>query len=92
MITPSKAIATLPILIERIDSMRQEIGRATASATTQWDGLGRIGGQRDDHAAALLAEHVKPSIAALRAFLQRVETQMAEMQRDPFAETVIANR
>lgn len=85
--TPERSIESLSVLLSRIDTMRAEIERSANHAAAQWAALGKIGGQRADHAAALLDKQLYPSIASLRSFLERVETQICAMQSNPFADS-----
>lgn len=82
--TPERAVETLPVLLSRIDALRAEIERSAKHAAAQWHGLAAAGGQRADHAAALMSKSVLPSVSALRAFCERVEAQIGTLADDPF--------
>jgi hypothetical protein len=48
-----------------------------------WEGIGNIGGQREDHAATLLTR-LKPHLSGLAEFCRTVEAQIDQMHADPF--------
>jgi len=83
--TPEQALNRLPDLVQGVqrqaDSLRAECERARR----QWDGLGRAGGQRSDHAAALLA-NVRAEVGSLRSYLERVLAQLDRLIADPFGD------
>jgi hypothetical protein len=83
--TPEQALHRLPELVQGVqrqaDSLRAECERAR----THWDGLGRAGGQRSDHAAALLAT-VRAEVGSLRSYLERVLAQLDRLIADPFGD------
>ncbi|MGA2254136.1 MAG: hypothetical protein ABSG53_05690 [Thermoguttaceae bacterium] len=52
----------------------------------EWAGLGKAGGQREDHAASLLAR-LTPVISDLSEYAHRVEKQIDAWNADPFGES-----
>lgn len=83
--TPCSAIEKLPGLLAKLDQYREAIARQSAECAASWQQLGRIGAQREDHAAKLLA-NVGAEMESLRRFAEIVVTQIADLQANPFAE------
>jgi hypothetical protein len=80
---PDNLIERLGDLLARIDGPREGLRKEAAEIGAQWRGLGRVGGQRADHAASLLGN--------LRIHLQQIaqaailcDSQIAGMLSDPF--------
>jgi hypothetical protein len=65
----------LPKLAELIASKRASIAQEIERVSAQWQALGRMGAQRSDHAAALLA-NVRPLVAELAEFCAAVCQQI----------------
>lgn len=55
--------------------------------TKQWEGLGRIGAQREDHGAALV-QHMLPVMIATRNTLNRMLDQLGEVHQHPFGKPI----
>lgn len=85
--TPERAIANLPDLLTRLDHLRTALAREVASIEAQWRQLGRVGGQRSDHAAALLGS-MAPHLQELEIFTHNCLEVIQFMQTSPFAEEV----
>lgn len=64
---------------ERVTALEAEL----MAVQGQWVQLGRIGAQREDHAAELLGR-VKPQLQAIEDFVRRCRQQIEAMQVDPF--------
>jgi hypothetical protein len=82
--TPSHAITSASedvgrALLQRVSHLRDEADEIAE----QWEGLGRAGGQRDDHAAALLLR-LEPHLRDLATFADRCRQQILDMHADPF--------
>ena len=80
---PDLAIAQLDDILEEFDTYRRRLSREIAAVTSQWLELGRLGGQRPDHAAELMAR-LQPCLLEIMSFGEAVHDQVAEMRRDPF--------
>jgi hypothetical protein len=85
--TPSHAITTASedmgrALLQRVSHLRDEADEIAE----QWEALGRAGGQRDDHAAALLMR-LEPHLRDLATFADRCRQQIIAMHADPFGRT-----
>ncbi len=81
--TPIEAIQSLRDLLATIDVRRADIARAIKTTEDQWTGLGRAGGQREDHAASLLVT-VAVACKQLGDFCGRVVAQVNDFNADPF--------
>jgi len=83
--SPSKAIASLDNLVGEFAKLVEELREEGRKAKERWDALGRFGGQRDDHAAALLGD-VRHVLGSIRSHAAVCVDQIDKMQADPFAE------
>ena len=81
--TPERAIGNLDALCEGARNRLAALEEAARLAQQQWDGLGRVGGQRADHAAALLAD-VGRALADLAVYAERSAGQIMRLRADPF--------
>jgi len=50
-----------------------------------WSGLGKVGGQREDHAAKLLGQ-LRPILDRMSKFAQTASRQIADMEANPFGD------
>jgi hypothetical protein len=57
----------------------------TVEIVGQWDRLGRIGGQRDDHAAELMAK-LLPGLRELARYAEAAVKLVEQFKADPFGE------
>lgn len=81
--TPEQAIENLPELITKLGEHLHEIAQEAAQTKLLWEGLGRVGGQRADHAADLLCR-LRPSLTEMEEFITRVRHQINLMLANPF--------
>jgi len=81
--TPTKAITDLPELIRQINARVSPLVWETEDIAENWDRLGQLGGQRDDHAAELLCR-LRPSLENIARFCTDCATQITRMKADPF--------
>lgn len=81
--TTTQAIEGLPTLLEKLDTLRQQLAYECEEIAEQWQQLGRIGGQRDDHAAALLSR-LGPHLGETARFATACTEQIAKHVADPF--------
>jgi hypothetical protein len=70
-------------MLAEINVLRAAIDNECSEIAELWDGLGRAGGQRADHAAALLAR-LRPALGAMENFCGRCLIQINEHVADPF--------
>ena len=76
--------------IKRVDELRKQFNQRLHAMSLeidgvaeQWEGLGRVGGQREDHAAALMAR-LRFHLRDISTFAKNCETQIDGMVADPF--------
>lgn len=83
--TAGEGIKALPNLIAELRRRVDEIELAARDCQYQWVGLGKVGGQRDDHAAELLRK-VRREVCDMAKFLERVDSQMVDVIADPWGD------
>lgn len=83
MKTPIQAIETLGSVNEIIGAHGKDIAKAIAAIEVQWAGIKKIGGVREDHAAALMAG-LKLQIGALETFASNVRKRIEQYEANPF--------
>ncbi len=81
----SAAVEALPALLRSLQHAHDTIINAAHSARDDWTGLKRVGGARDDHAAALL-HPLAVRMALLRDFAARTHDQLHAVICDPFGD------
>lgn len=81
--TPTKAIESLDELRKEFNRRLHVLSLEMDDIAEQWGGLGRAGGQRDDHAASLMSR-LRPIVSDLSGFATRVEKQIDQWVADPF--------
>lgn len=81
--TPEQAVEALPNLVEEIDELAGELAADVLLVEQQWESLGRVGGQRADHAAALLA-NLLPTLRRLARHTIDCAKQIEALRADPF--------
>lgn len=79
------AIGSLDCLIRKLDEMRAGLADEASEISELWEGLGRVGGQRDDHGAQLLAR-LRSHLRNIGTFCGNVQTQIDGLVADPFQE------
>lgn len=88
--SPEQAIGALPELLKQLNSPMHFLGLEADAVSEQWDGLGRVGGQRADHAAMLLGR-LRPHLRDIAKFCVAVEKQIDGMIADPFQRKEVRN-
>ncbi len=83
--TGREAIEDLDGLMGAINERVNELHDAGHAAAKQWDGLQRCGGQRDDHAAALLKD-VRRALARLQEMATRAGECVDAVIANPFGD------
>lgn len=81
--TPSQSVAKLNELRGQLNRLVSQLGYEMDEIAERWAMLGNIGGQRDDHAAALVGT-LRPHLDDLSRFCAAVSTQLTAMVADPF--------
>ena len=89
MTSPEHLIARLHTITSRAEMSRAEIQTESTAIELEWAELGRLGAQRADHAAALLAR-LLPAIGRQIAFLQTCRDQITQCVQNPFGAEVPA--
>ena len=82
-LSPGTSIETLSDMLGQINVLRASLDNESSEIAELWDGLGRAGGQRDDHAAALLCR-LQPILSELATFCNRCDAQIQSLCDDPF--------
>lgn len=80
---PEEAIATVGELAGEASRRVALLAKEAGMVAQQWAALGRIGGQRADHAADLLS-HLRPLLRDLARYASACQEQIEAMQADPF--------
>jgi hypothetical protein len=83
--SPCKAIETLDRLVGQLQEHLDHVRKETQDAQEQWRQLGRIGGQREDHAAALLRSPWA-ALDRLQELAAQAGTQLETAIHDPWQE------
>jgi hypothetical protein len=83
--TATTAIVSLDELMKKLDEIHARLAGECAEIAACWSGLGRVGGQRDDHAAELL-KRLRPHLRALEGFARGCSEQLEETIAHPFGE------
>lgn len=81
--SPEQAIASLDELLKQVHRIRSHMSDEAESIAMQWNGLGRVGGQRADHAAQLLSR-LRPHFDEMAEFCAAVSQQLTGFIADPF--------
>lgn len=80
---PAKMIGSLDALADRVAILANNVRTQTRIVSGQWERLGKIGGQRADHAAELMAQLFEP-LLEMHTFTGDVRHQIQAMRNDPF--------
>jgi hypothetical protein len=78
------AIEDLDALNRGINTRAAALADASVEIVEQWDRLAQIGAQREDHAAALLA-NLLPHLEAMRRYVSTCIEQIKTFQANPFS-------
>jgi hypothetical protein len=81
--TPEQAISSLAEVRGQLHTRLQHFRGECEAIEEHWANLARAGGQRADHAAALLAR-LKPHLNGITQLCECVVKQIDEMPKDPF--------
>lgn len=83
-----EAIESLPELIKTLNKHLAEIADEAEEIGDRWDGLGRAGGQREDHAAQLLSR-LRGGLLALAETCTTASAQIDAIVADPFGRNAL---
>ena len=83
--SPSRMIAQVDTLAAYVDDIASALRAEIKTVSAQWQQLGRIGAQREDHAAALLAQ-LSGHLADLERLARNAQEQIKQMNDNPFRE------
>jgi hypothetical protein len=83
--TPEQAIGKLSDLRSQLHTRLQHFAGECEGIQAQWAALGRAGGQRADHAAALLGK-LKNHLQGISGYCDGVVEQIEAMIADPFGD------
>ncbi len=72
-------------LVGRLREKLDRVNNTVRTAQERWKQLGRVGGQREDHAAGLL-NPVRMELEGLIRFATAVERQLKDIEDHPFGE------
>lgn len=81
----SHLIKDIDSLNETISEHAKDVANETKDVAERWDRLGKFGGQREDHAADLLANLIGP-LQRLNLYAQRCIEHIQQLQSDPFGD------
>ena len=91
-LTPEQAIENLPDLLKGLHKMRCDLQAECDDLGELWAGMGKVSGQRADHAATLLTR-LQPHLVFIEAWAHTCNAQIDAYKADPFGkETPNANR
>lgn len=81
--TPIQAIESLREMRGNLNRILSALDLEEDMIAEEWAGLGRAGGQREDHAATLLSR-LRPILSDVSGYCTRVEKQIDGWVADPF--------
>ncbi len=79
------AMNTLPNLLTRLNALGAHLADESAQIEKEWIALGKIGAQRADHAANLLAR-LQPHLADIERFASACGQQIEAARENPFGD------
>ena len=82
---PVKLIRTLDRLVSDLRYHVEDLAEEAAGIGDEWEGLGDAGGQREDHAAALL-RRLQPTLHRIWTASETAWEAIKTVRLDPFAE------
>jgi thiamine pyrophosphokinase len=80
---PEEMIGDLNTLADRVAALAHNVRTQIRIVSGQWERLGKVGGQRADHAAELMAQLFEP-LLEIHTFTGDVRHQIQAMRNDPF--------
>ena len=81
---PEKMIGSLDALADRVAILANNVRTQTRIVSGQWERLGKVGGQRADHAAKMMTELIGP-LREMQDFADIAIMQIKEVSSNPFA-------
>ena len=82
---PSRMLSQADQLSAYVDDIASALRAEIKTVSAQWQQLGKIGGQREDHAAALLAK-LSGHLADLERLAHNAQEQINKMNDNPFCD------
>lgn len=73
-------------IAELASALAERIKAQVAEAMAQIEGLKRVGGLRDDHAAAILCKSLRVPCLDMKYAFSRVVEQLDELKANPFGQ------
>jgi len=83
MKTATERLSTLKDLLGEMHRRQSHLHNEIDEVLEEWEGIGRAGGQRDDH-AALLLKRVQPHLDGLQQFFYDCNEQAIKAIHNPF--------
>lgn len=83
--SPSRMIAQVDKLSAYVDDIASALRAEIKTVSAQWRQLGKVRGQRDDRAVALLAK-LSGRLADMERLAANAQEQIKRMNDDPFGE------
>ena len=80
---PMKAIAKVETIGNKLSDLVNALRAEAYEVAAQWERMGDMGAQRDDHAAELLGRLI-PHLQEIARFTGTCNAQIARMKADPF--------
>lgn len=81
----AQGLNTVQGIVDALNQRLSDLQQGVSVIQKQWSNLGKIGGQRDDHAAELLAK-LLPDLREIQRFSGAVIQQVEGIRRKPFGE------
>jgi hypothetical protein len=79
------AIVGLPELLKRLNAMRAHLADEADQVAEEWEGLRRVGGNRDDHGVQLL-QRLRPHLREISEFTARCVAELDRIKANPFGD------
>ena len=88
---PEEMIGDLNTLADRVAILANNVRTQTRIVSGQWERLGKVGGQRADHAATLMTDLLEP-LREMQEFAETAQQQIEDMHRNPFGDNCSTRR
>ncbi len=88
---PEEMIGDLNTLADRVAVLANNVRTQIRVVSGQWDRLGKVGGQRADHAAKLMTDLREP-LRDMQEFAETAQQQIEDMHRNPFGDNCSTRR
>ena len=81
--TASEGIKDLPAMLKKLNTRVYRLDKEIEQINEEWNALGSMGGQRDDHAANYL-RRLRPHLEDISRFIATCHVQLEIVIADPF--------